>query len=139
MSYTDARSSRGTTLGDICASAPTSGFVKSQPAIAVKSPSFKAPKVVGKKPPIVVKGKLKAGGPGSGRKPNIGKDPQLNKMHNTLTRQGFTYRDSTNKKDSSGNYVDHAYTNSDHTKVAHLEDHENGNHQVRTNPTSAAD
>jgi hypothetical protein len=58
MSY-DESIPRGTTLGNLSASAPDgSSFTPAaRPVVSVKTPSFKAPKTIGKKPAVIAKGK----------------------------------------------------------------------------------
>ena len=87
MSY-DVSVPRGTTIANLSASAPDgSGFTPAaRPVTPVKSPSFKAPKTIGKKPAVIAKGKkVTAGGPGSGRH---GAEGVLAKHGWSVTKEG---------------------------------------------------
>jgi hypothetical protein len=103
-----------------------------RPAIAVKTPSFKAPKQLGtRKPPII------AGGPGSGRKPDFKSTDSrsktvLNNMHSDLKDKGFKYKNSS-AGPNKGQLV-HTYESPSGGKSgggqAHITENANGNHKA---------
>lgn len=135
---------------------------KARPTIAVKTPSFKAPKVIGKKPAMITgskvkaavmptasvpavegpsniqsKKKIKAGGPGSGRKPE-GRHPdsqgKMDKLHKQLINKGYTYKPSLSVANQADTLTRHVYQryNIDTGKIElmHINERKNGYHNI---------
>lgn len=97
MGSFDVSTSRGTTLANLNAEG---GFLR--PATDAKTPSFKAPKTIGRKPVKIV-----AGGPGSGRRPgwrSTSKNhDKLNEMHDKLIQKGYTSHGFTQRNNYAWN------------------------------------
>jgi hypothetical protein len=77
---------------------------------------------------------IEAGGPGSGRKPEFGKNTpnksKLNEMHNNLVSKGWKY-DFTKKPfvDDKEN-TPHVYTRGE-TQIKYLNENSRGNHSIQ--------